>query len=270
MTCTEQECLDALIEAKQRLGCSPTQADYNKLDLTPCTKTICDKVGWNKGKERAGLSTARSPDESLPVNEDYFHQIETPEKAYWLGFLLGDGCVNDSASHNTVRFLLALSQKDGHHVRAFANSVESEHKITEAENQGTGETRICIANQRFIAGLEKHEVTPEKTHSGGMPQVNKKLQPHLVRGLYDADGTIVEQEKHANVRIATASEKRANELVEIIPADCYVAEPNGIYTIVIGTLAGVKEFSRWAYPDGKATSPKLDRKTPTPRRGGKQ
>lgn len=56
MTTTEQECLDALREAAEQLGESPTKAAYDELDIRPSSTTITRLVGsWNDAKERAGL-----------------------------------------------------------------------------------------------------------------------------------------------------------------------------------------------------------------------
>lgn len=53
---SESRCLDALREAAERLGESPTKAQYEELDLTPASSTILRVVvGWNEAKERAGL-----------------------------------------------------------------------------------------------------------------------------------------------------------------------------------------------------------------------
>ena len=58
MRTSEQECLDALREAAERLGESPTKAEYEELDITPSSTTITRIVGnWNKAKEQAGLKT---------------------------------------------------------------------------------------------------------------------------------------------------------------------------------------------------------------------
>ena len=55
---TERECLEALREAADRLGTSPTKAEYEELGLTPASATIMKVVGgWNAAKERAGLET---------------------------------------------------------------------------------------------------------------------------------------------------------------------------------------------------------------------
>ncbi|MDS0476136.1 HNH endonuclease [Natrinema sp. 1APR25-10V2] len=55
---TEDECLEALREAADRLGESPTKAQYEELGLTPAFATIMETIGgWNAAKERAGLET---------------------------------------------------------------------------------------------------------------------------------------------------------------------------------------------------------------------
>jgi Mn-dependent DtxR family transcriptional regulator len=40
MRTTEQDCLDALQEAAERLGKSPTKAEYEELDVRPASTTI--------------------------------------------------------------------------------------------------------------------------------------------------------------------------------------------------------------------------------------
>lgn len=55
---TETECLDALREAAERLGKSPTKSEYEELGLTPSSSTIIRVIGgWNEAKENAGLET---------------------------------------------------------------------------------------------------------------------------------------------------------------------------------------------------------------------
>ncbi len=55
---TDDECLEALQEAADRLGESPTKVQYEELGLTPASATIMETMGgWNAAKERAGLET---------------------------------------------------------------------------------------------------------------------------------------------------------------------------------------------------------------------
>ncbi len=49
---SEEECLDALREARATLGESPTKKQYEELGLRPASATILRQVGgWNKAKK---------------------------------------------------------------------------------------------------------------------------------------------------------------------------------------------------------------------------
>lgn len=56
MVTSEAECLDALQEAADKLGKSPTKAEYDNLDLRPASTTITRIFeSWNAAKTAAGL-----------------------------------------------------------------------------------------------------------------------------------------------------------------------------------------------------------------------
>ncbi|MDX1746702.1 MAG: hypothetical protein R3324_12245, partial [Halobacteriales archaeon] len=57
---TEAACIRALKRAAERLGSSPTKAEYEALKLQPASGTIMREMGgWNAAKEAAGLTTYR-------------------------------------------------------------------------------------------------------------------------------------------------------------------------------------------------------------------
>ena len=81
MGTTEAECLDALREAAERLGESPTKAAYEELGLTPASATIIRVVGgWNEAKEHAGLETYRSNGSRVQPKPD---AVELPDGKEW-------------------------------------------------------------------------------------------------------------------------------------------------------------------------------------------
>jgi len=54
----ESTCIEALREAAETLGKSPTKAEYEALERTPASATIRNRFGgWNAAKEAAGLET---------------------------------------------------------------------------------------------------------------------------------------------------------------------------------------------------------------------
>lgn len=62
------------------------------------------------------------------VDEGFFDSIDTPDKAYWLGFLTADGVIGDSF----VRIHLKLDDTD--HLCKFTASLRSEQPISFREN----------------------------------------------------------------------------------------------------------------------------------------
>src|SRR3990167_6318101 len=59
------------------------------------------------------------------IDEDFFNSIDTEEKAYWLGFISGDGNVG----RNNNLLTISLSRLDKKHLIKFKNDIKSEHKI---------------------------------------------------------------------------------------------------------------------------------------------
>lgn len=77
MATTPEECVDALLEAADRLGESPTKAAYEELGLTPASATIIRVMGsWNDAKRMTNLKTepstgsrVRPPPEGVSIPE---------------------------------------------------------------------------------------------------------------------------------------------------------------------------------------------------------
>ena len=81
MPTTESDCLDALRRAAERLGESPTKAQYEALGLQPAASTIIRQIGgWNEAKERVGLSTNASRGSRVAPKPD---DVDLPEELSW-------------------------------------------------------------------------------------------------------------------------------------------------------------------------------------------
>lgn len=81
MATTKAECIDALLEATERLGESPTKAQYEELGLQPASGTIIRQLGsWNGAKRSAGLETNPSTGTRVGPKPD---GLEPPDGRSW-------------------------------------------------------------------------------------------------------------------------------------------------------------------------------------------
>lgn len=130
------------------------------------------------------------------VDENYFEIINTPNKAYWLGFLYADGCVMVRERNNKKSHILeiSLNEDDITHLEKFKMCLKSnspiKHKIIKEKYKAC---RLNICNKKICEDLIKLGCTPRKSLTLTFPteeQVPKELIPHFIRGYLDGDGCV--------------------------------------------------------------------------------
>ena len=94
-------------------------------------------------------------------NEVYFEEINSEEKAYWLGFIYADGYItNDTLG-------ISLSSLDEGHLRKFKTSVESTYPINRYKSKSIyGEcnySRMIIKSKKIVEDLRKKGVLNNKS-----------------------------------------------------------------------------------------------------------
>jgi hypothetical protein len=136
-------------------------------------------------------------DQEEECNHDYFDQIDRPEKAYWLGMLLADGCI--SMQHEVI---LSLCARDIDLVLAFKSALGSRSQITIAKQvkksiRGGKEfestsAAVRVRSRRLCAALACYGILPGKTLN---PRMVKGIPPRFERdfwrGAVDGDGWVV-------------------------------------------------------------------------------
>ena len=149
-----------------------------KLDRNAIKKYF-DKYGYKSRNYKIGGQF---------IIEDYFESINTEAKAYILGLIYADGCITSSKSAATLS--ITLHKKDKYIIEFIAEQLGKNIKIY-SEGQGTRSTikinRDKIVNDLILLGVEFN-----KSIKGNLklPNINKKLMPHFVRGFMDGDGTV--------------------------------------------------------------------------------
>lgn len=132
-----------------------------------CLKTICNIL------EKNGIDRNNIYHNTSLIN-DYWENIDTYDKAYFLGFLITDGNVFG----NNVR--LQLSNKDEYILKIFSDKTNNSNKILKDKR---GFSAFSIKRKSWVDDLSKYGVIPNKTSTVFLPGINKNLMPHLLRGI---------------------------------------------------------------------------------------
>jgi len=131
------------------------------------------------------------PPRRYKLNDEYFTTIDTPEKAYWLGFLAADGGITQRYTNGDRRgmgLFVRVGAVDIGHLQQLADALESDVK-PKIRNDGAADVRFN--SPRLAAGLMAHGATPRKTWTCSPWDAPADLAPHYWRGLVDGDGTVM-------------------------------------------------------------------------------
>jgi hypothetical protein len=128
------------------------------------------------------------------LDDHFFAEINTEEKAYWLGFLCADGSVT-SRDNGSRRLVLGLKGSDRSHVEAFREALRATHPIQMRMVKRSDGKRhlmaaITIHSRPMMDDLAQWGVVPGKTSRLAPPDVPAHLARHLWRGWLDGDGCL--------------------------------------------------------------------------------
>lgn len=130
-------------------------------------------------------------------NSRLFKNIDSQEKAYWLGFLMADGNIGS----DDYRIKLALAKKDKNHVQKFKDFIGLENGLYYNDKQRSytyGFRSEVMRDDLILLGC-----TPLKTSTLEFPdntQVPEKYMRHLIRGYMDGDGSYYLTDKSLGIQ----------------------------------------------------------------------
>jgi len=128
----------------------------------------------------------------MPKNRKYFFDerafqfVDSPETAYWLGFLMADGGV----SRNCLS--LNLGGKDKEHLKKFQGFLGSNHNIyyrpkKEKTNESYG---ITVCSKKLITDLSQYGIISQKTGKEQIKNIPHEFIRDWILGFFDGDGSI--------------------------------------------------------------------------------
>jgi hypothetical protein len=127
-------------------------------------------------------------------NENYFENIDTESKAYWLGFIAADGSIS---KRKTGQNSFSLYLHEIEPLEALRKDLESDKPIylqdnSKYENKYSNKMgyRITFISNKMVSDLETHGILERKTFKLKLPNLKKELYSHFVRGYFDGDGSV--------------------------------------------------------------------------------
>lgn len=126
-------------------------------------------------------------------DDNYFETIDTADKAYFMGFITGDGYLRQRDNSKIVKIEIELGDKEL--LEKFKHYLKSSHTIIEGTriSKPSGKQvfscNLELTNNKLFDDLVKHGVRPTKSKDCEFSKnISDKLMVHYVRGLVDSDG----------------------------------------------------------------------------------
>jgi hypothetical protein len=114
-------------------------------------------------------------------DHSFFSQIDTEEKAYWLGFIAADGC-----NTRDGRLLFNLATADREHLERFRRAVGSDAPIQDFSDRP--HSVLCVSSRRLSQDLLRQGIPHAKTFCLQWPSLAVPLYVPFLRGYVDGDG----------------------------------------------------------------------------------
>lgn len=141
-------------------------------------------------KANLAIKTASKAKQKYYINENIFDNIDTEEKAYWLGYLYADGNVS-----RTNRVRLSLAEQDYEILEKFSNFIFNQNRIKKyilpKNKSGQNLVYVDVCNKHIANQLTNLGCPPNKTFILKFPEwLNNNLYNHFIRGYFDGDGCL--------------------------------------------------------------------------------
>ena len=158
--------------------------------LFGCTARPIQRILTEEG---ITLRSHRDSTKKYEYDETYFSQIDTPDKAYWLGFIYADGFICKSENGNPVLGITLAEPEPIEKIKIALKSnlpIRSYKKVNGYSDKSI-EYKVAFHSKQMVEDLEKWGCVERKTFKLKFPDfLSEELIPHFIRGYFDGDGSV--------------------------------------------------------------------------------
>lgn len=249
--------LDLINKYNSGLSCEEIAKMYNTTSQTVLYRLKKENFVLRDFKENLKSCLLRK---AKSVNPFAFSDIDTKEKAYWLGFLYADGCISNRGVS------LSLKESDVKTLQDFKTFLNSTHKISYRNK--TKSVGISISSWKLVEDLKNLGLYGNKAYRLVLPVLEEDLYSHFIRGVFDGDGCISKNKKSQfYFSIVSCTKDFLEKIKQLITTNCktnpLIKIINSKYgnwkSLVYGGNKQVKRILDWVYYDSNELT-RLERK----------
>lgn len=185
--------------------------------------------------ERNGFDRKRDPHRIYSIDENYFDNINTRNKAYILGLFWADGC--NKVSENEVE--ISLQEEDKHILESIKQELKYDkllnfRNISKNNPKRKNQWHLSITSNHISQTLNDIGMVQNKSLVVEFPKnIDEKLYPDFIRGVLDGDGCVY---IGGNIRGSS---------VEIVGTVMVVQKIAEIVKDTLGVHCSIKSNKRW-------------------------
>jgi hypothetical protein len=151
---TEEELITLLHAYVDEFGELPTPAKLDAVDTYPSARCYSKRFGnWLNALYAAELKTQ--------LNDSYFSNMNSLEKWYYVGFLIGDGSITQSPDNTYKRLAVGLNAQDEVWLETFKNKLNSSNVISYDVKRNA--KIFAITSAQIVNDLSKFNIIPRKS-----------------------------------------------------------------------------------------------------------
>lgn len=221
------------------------------------------EIGYLTGKSRSTVSYWIKKYEltdkmkyAKPIYKDpkMFNKIDTPEKAYIIGYALADGYINDKI----VDFACCIADKELlQFISKYIGANYHEDMTYKPESKTFPHAEVHIGNRDIVTDFNKHCSSKLEKHC---PIISKSLERYLVQGFFDGDGCLTWGRRKDRNRVwqkisFTSSLKVLEGIQQILLKQCDISTvirpkaKENCFVLEFASKKNVLKFLNYIYPD---------------------
>ncbi len=169
--------------------------------------------------KKAGLTLRNRSDanKTISINREYWDVVDTPTKAYLLGFFYADGNMHNDS------FTIALQERDKYVLEDMAKEMGYTGELSFRKKQAPNKQNMWalrIHDKVFAESLRRIGIVARKTSNLEFPKfLDKNLVYAFLHGISDGDGCISVYDKRSLTYSLAGSEQMILDVQQIIKND---------------------------------------------------